>query len=62
MQALDAERQGALAAGLDRIDSRVPLFDELPGLLAEVMAVLARRRGRLSRARRRLGVMTATVA
>lgn len=39
---LAEERHAALAQGLDRMDSQVPLLDELPQLLDQVEAVLAR--------------------
>lgn len=36
------ERYAALAQGLDRMESQVPLLDELPQLLDQIEAVLAR--------------------
>lgn len=40
IDALNAERQGALNRGLDRIDSRVPLVEGTPTLLEQVERVL----------------------
>ncbi|MCW2714037.1 MAG: putative anti-sigma regulatory factor, serine/threonine protein kinase [Frankiales bacterium] len=40
LQTTNVERQAAVDAGLDRIDSRLPLFDGLPALLDQVRDVL----------------------
>ena len=40
LQTANAERQAAVDAGLDRIDSHLPLFDGLPAVLDQVRDVL----------------------
>ena len=40
LAAVNEERQAALDAGLDRLDSRLPLVPGTPGLLEDVRAVL----------------------
>jgi hypothetical protein len=41
IEAINSERSAALEQGLDRMDSRVPLLEGLPDLIAQVEAVLA---------------------
>lgn len=41
LDAITRERQEALDAGRDRVDSRIPLVDGTPQLLAQVRAVMA---------------------
>jgi hypothetical protein len=41
LQAINEERQAALEAGLDRLDSQIPLVEGAPALLEQVREVLA---------------------
>jgi hypothetical protein len=40
IEAINAERQAALDRGLDRMDSRIPLVEGIPVLLAQIEAVM----------------------